>query len=165
MTVISPLMAWGVEKETVKQIQRWERGREEQLGPIIQRDDFYWVLPAALRPSAAPWCSVVHPPCDIWVTLGGGEGSVTWKQQGPKWFRAPPFFFLYLFLLFNEFYFIYSCTAIITTKFYSKSIPNLQCIPPTPSLSHLETIKFFKVCESVSVLQRSLLCPFSGFHM
>ena len=54
-------------------------------------------------------------------------------------------FFLFLFLiLFNGFYCIYSCTTIITTKFYSISIPNPQCIPPTPNLSHLETISFSK---------------------
>ena len=33
---------------------------------------------------------------------------------------------------------------IITTKFYSTSIPNPQCIPPPPNLSHLE-IKFFSL--------------------
>ena len=43
------------------------------------------------------------------------------------------------FFLLNEFYYIYRCTTIITTKFYSISIPNPQCI-----LSHLETISFSK---------------------
>ena len=44
--------------------------------------------------------------------------------------------------LLNEFYYTYRCTTIVTTKFYSISIPNPQCIPPSPNLSHLETISF-----------------------
>ena len=55
------------------------------------------------------------------------------------------FFFLinFIFLLFNEFYYIYSCTMIITTQFYSISILNPQPIPPCPNLSPLEIVKFF----------------------
>ena len=68
------------------------------------------------------------------------------------------------FLLLNELYYIYSCTVIITTQFYSISIPNHQGIAPPPNLSHLEN-KFFKVCESVTVLQRSSVCPFFRFRM
>ena len=49
-----------------------------------------------------------------------------------------------LFLLLNEFYYIYSCIMIITTQFYSISIPNPQLIPPPPNLPHLETISFSK---------------------
>ena len=48
------------------------------------------------------------------------------------------------FKLLNEFYYIYSCTMITNTKFYSISIPNPQCIPRPPNLSHLETISFSK---------------------
>ena len=33
---------------------------------------------------------------------------------------------------------------IITTQFYSISIPNPQCIPPHPNPFHLETISFSK---------------------
>ena len=57
------------------------------------------------------------------------------------------------------YYYIHSCTMIITTQFYSISIPNPQPIPPPLNLSPLETM-FFKVCELVSVLQRSSVCPF-----
>ena len=42
-------------------------------------------------------------------------------------------FFLLIFKLLNEFYYIYSCTTIITPQFYSISIPNPQCIPPPPT--------------------------------
>ena len=42
-------------------------------------------------------------------------------------------------LLLNEFYYSYSCTTIITTEFYSISVH-----PPTPNLTHLETISFSK---------------------
>ena len=48
--------------------------------------------------------------------------------------------------LLNEFYHIYRCTAIITTKFPSISIPNPQHIPPPPNLSHLETVSFSSIC-------------------
>ena len=59
--------------------------------------------------------------------------------------------FIYLFLLLNAFYYIYSCTTIITTKFYSISIPNPQCIPPIPQSVSFGNGKFFKGYESVSV--------------
>ena len=49
-----------------------------------------------------------------------------------------------VFLLLNEFYYIYSCTTILTTQLYSISIPNTQCIPPPSNLSHLETRSFSK---------------------
>ena len=35
-------------------------------------------------------------------------------------------------LLRNEFYYVYSCTKIITTQFYSISVPKPQCIPHPP---------------------------------
>ena len=88
--------------------------------------------------------------------------SVPWQ-----WFLPPclpaHWFILLLHLFFfsiNEFYCVHSCTTIITTKFYSISTTNPQCILPPPNLSHLETVSFSKVCESVSVLQRSSLRPF-----
>uniref|UniRef100_A0A8D0TYK6 Short transient receptor potential channel 1 n=1 Tax=Sus scrofa TaxID=9823 RepID=A0A8D0TYK6_PIG len=59
----------------------------------------------------------------------------------------------------------HSCTTIITTKFYSTSIPNPQCIPPPPQPISFGNHKFFNSCESVSVLQRSSLCPFFRFQM
>ena len=37
-------------------------------------------------------------------------------------------FYFYLFLFLNEFCYIFRFTTIITTKFYSISIPNPQCI-------------------------------------
>ena len=61
------------------------------------------------------------------------------------------YLFIY-FLLLNKFYYIYSCTMIITTKFYTISIPK-PVNPPTPQPVSFEHHKFFKVCESVSVLQ------------
>ena len=72
--------------------------------------------------------------------------------------------FLIFFLLPNEFYYIYRYTMIITNKFYSISIPNPQCIPLPPNLSHLETV-FFKVCEAVYILEGNSLCPFFRFRM
>ena len=54
------------------------------------------------------------------------------------------YLFIYLFLLLSEFYYNYTCTTIITTNFYSISIPNPHCIGPPPNLSHLETIGFFQ---------------------
>ena len=70
-----------------------------------------------------------------------------------------------VFLLLNEFYYIYSCTTILTTQLYSISIQNTQCIPPTLQPVSFGNQKFFKICELVSVLQRSSLCPFFRFHM
>ena len=64
-----------------------------------------------------------------------------------------------LVLLLSEFYYIYSCTTTITTTFYSISIPDPQCIPHPPPVSFGHR-KLFKVCELVSVLQRSSLRPF-----
>ena len=61
-------------------------------------------------------------------------------------------------------YYTYSCTTIITTQFYSISFPNPQCTPPNPQTVSFGNHKFFKVCESVSVLQRSSVCPFFRFH-
>ena len=46
--------------------------------------------------------------------------------------------------LFSEFYYIYSCTTIITNQFYSISTPNPQSFPRPPNLSHLETVRFSK---------------------
>ena len=43
------------------------------------------------------------------------------------------FFFNLILLLLNEFITFYSCTMIITTQFYSISIPQPQCIPPPPT--------------------------------
>ena len=57
---------------------------------------------------------------------------------------------LQIFKLLNEFYYIYSCTTIIMTQFYSISIANSQPIPPTPQPVSFGNPKFFKVCESVS---------------
>ena len=53
-------------------------------------------------------------------------------------------FYFYFFKLLNEFYYIYSYTTVITTQFYSISIPNPRHIPPVPNMSHLETISFSK---------------------
>ena len=62
-----------------------------------------------------------------------------------------PILLLFLLLLPNDFYYIYSCTTIITTQFYSISILNPQCIPPPP------TCLIWKPCFSKSVSQY-LLC-------
>ena len=71
----------------------------------------------------------------------------------------------FLFLLLGEFYYLHSCATVITTKFYSISIPNPQHIPPPPQPVSFGNCKFFKICESVSVLQRSSVCPFFRYHM
>ena len=52
--------------------------------------------------------------------------------------------FFFLLLLFNEFYYIQSCTTVITTQFYSISILNPQHLTPPHNLSHMETINFSK---------------------
>ena len=49
---------------------------------------------------------------------------------------------------------------IITIQFYRISIPQPQRIPPIPRTLSFGNHKFFKVCLSVSVLQRSSFCPF-----
>ena len=77
------------------------------------------------------------------------------------------YIYIYLFpflKLLNEFYHIYSCTMVMTAQFYSISIPNPQFIlHPQPVL--FRNHKFFEVCESISVMQRSSLCPFFRLHM
>ena len=67
------------------------------------------------------------------------------------------------FKLLNDFFYIGSCPTIITTQFYSISIPN-PVHPSTPHPGSVGNCKFFRVCESVSVLQRSSLCHFFRFH-
>ena len=52
--------------------------------------------------------------------------------------------FFPFFKILNEFYYMYSCTTIIPTKFYSISIPNPPRIPSPPNLSPLETTNFSK---------------------
>ena len=65
----------------------------------------------------------------------------------------------------NEFYYIYSCIKIITTKFYSISIPSPQCIPSSLKLSHLETINFSK-SEGQYLFYKEVHCVlFFRFHM
>ena len=65
----------------------------------------------------------------------------------------------------SEFCYIDSCAMIITTQFYSISIPNPQPIPSTPQPISFGDHTFFKVCESVSVLKRISSCPFFRFYM
>ena len=60
-----------------------------------------------------------------------------------KWY-VRNYHFLVFFKLLNEFYYICSCTMIITTKFYRISIPNHQCIPQTPTLLLWKTLSFSK---------------------
>ena len=43
--------------------------------------------------------------------------------------------------------------------------PTAQAHPPTPQTVSSGDPKFFNVCESASVLQRSSVCPFFRFHM
>ena len=53
---------------------------------------------------------------------------------------------------------------IITTNFivFPSQTPSASPYPPT---CLIWKPKFFKVCEAVSVLQRSSLCPFFRFNM
>ena len=99
-----------------------------------------------------------HLPCILWFLASSSTfkaGSITSCFGGYGAFFPvflPPFSFIYLliylvclcFFLHNEFYYIYSCTMIITTQFSSISFPNFQCIPPPPNLSPLETVSFSK---------------------
>ena len=62
------------------------------------------------------------------------------------------------FFYLNEFYYVYSYTTIITTKFYSISISNLQCIPPPTNLSQW-TLEYMCLFESWFSLDR---CPGVG---
>ena len=68
-------------------------------------------------------------------------------------------YFLSFFVKLNEFYYIYSCTTIITTQLFNISTPDPPHRPSLPwqpvAFGHR---KFFEVCESISVLQRSSLC-------
>ena len=77
------------------------------------------------------------------------------------------FFFFYFFFLkkFIDFYCIYSCTMIIITQSYSISILKPQVICPTPLPVSFGNSKFFKVCEMVSVLERSSLYPVFRIHI
>ena len=71
------------------------------------------------------------------------------------------YFYGFLLKLPNEFYYIYRCTRTNTTKFYSISMPNPQCITPAPNLSHLETISFSKSVSQSGLTQipmEPLLC-------
>ena len=43
--------------------------------------------------------------------------------------------------------------------------PTAQAHPPTPQTVSSGDHKFFNVCESASVLQRSPVCSFFRFHM
>ena len=72
---------------------------------------------------------------------------------------------VWFFFNLNKFYCIYSCAIIITTQFYSIFIPNPQPVPPTPQPVSFGNCKFFKVCESVSVLQTSSLYPLDSTYM
>ena len=81
-----------------------------------------------------------------------------YSNVGQRWYQCT---FLFLFFFITRIYYNQSCTMIITIQFYRISIPHPQHMPPTPKLSPLETISFFKVCESVSVLQRNFFFFFS----
>ena len=85
---------------------------------------------------------------------------VTFRKKGFREFWSLLLFLLQHFLLLS---YICNCTGIITTQFYSISTPNPQHIPPTPQPVSFGNHKCFKVCESVSVLRRSSLCPFFRF--
>ena len=86
---------------------------------------------------------------------------LTWLIEWPPNFSILKVCFsLWVFLLLNEFY----CKFIVVQQ---SSQPNFIAFPSKiPSSSpYLQPVsfgnhKFFKVCESVSVLQRSSLCPF-----
>ena len=61
------------------------------------------------------------------------------------------FLFLIYFLLLNEFISC-SCTMIITTHFYSISIPQPQSIPPTPqtvSVGNSKSVSQYLFCKEV----------------
>ena len=70
-------------------------------------------------------------------------------------FQRQSLFFV-CFLLLNEFYYIYRYTIIITTKFNSISIPNPQCIPPSPNLSQRQSLERGKNIEVVEIIKDGL---------
>ena len=70
--------------------------------------------------------------------------------------------FLMYFLLLSEFYYIYTCTMTITTKFYSISIPNPQHIPSPLNLSHLETLSFSSLWVNIYSVKKFIV---SIFHI
>ena len=63
-----------------------------------------------------------------------------------------PLFFLAFKKIVQWIYYIYTCTMIITIQFYRISIPWPQCTSPTLQTISFGKHKFFKVCESLSVL-------------
>ena len=70
------------------------------------------------------------------------------------------------FIFFNSMDFV---TFMVGQQTSQPSFTACPSQTPSPS-SHPQPVsfgnqKFFKVCESVSVLQRSTLCPFFRFHM
>uniref|UniRef100_A0A4X1TPT9 Nose resistant-to-fluoxetine protein N-terminal domain-containing protein n=1 Tax=Sus scrofa TaxID=9823 RepID=A0A4X1TPT9_PIG len=72
-------------------------------------------------------------------------------------------YFIFCFLPLDEFYYIYSCTMIITTQFSSISIPNPQCI--SPRTCPLETISFAKSVSQYLFCKEVHSVLFFGFHM
>jgi len=91
------------------------------------------------------WVAEIRSPGDKWELCASGrlpnpdhlQGSPVAGGVERGWF----FFFKQKL---NEFYYISRCPTIITTKLWSSSIRNAQCIPPPPKLSHVETVSFAK---------------------
>ena len=113
--------------------------------------------------------------CMLWRTLGNVSVFYTKQIGSSKCYHTSCVWssrslllvghFIYVFiLLFNEF------ITFIVIQWLSQSNlyhfhPTPPAHPPSPQTVAFENHKFFKVCESVSVLQRSSFCPFFRFHM
>ena len=137
-------------------LNRTKRGREEFALSSWLLSLGHWS--SALELVLASSALLVLRPLNLdWNCITGfpRSPSCSWKILGflslcGNRYKDICFLLTDIFLkkLLNEFYYIDSCTTIITTKFYSISILNPQCIPLPPSLSHLETINFSKsVCR------------------
>ena len=91
----------------------------------------------------------------------------SWNKYSLRSFPAPNFSLLFMII-----YYSMNFIAFIVVK--QASQPNFIASPsqalsasshPTKTYGLIRNHKFFRVYESVSVLQRSSLCPFFRFHM
>ena len=96
-----------------------------------------------------------------------------WCNLGPSWGSHRHWWLLFFRSFHFHFYFLKTQgTLIIFIVVQLSSQPNWTTFPPqTPSPSlppqpvSFGNHKLLKVCESVSVLQRSSFCPFFRFHI
>ena len=90
-----------------------------------------------------------------------GCGDVMHSRFGLSASGEPEFWAIFL----GFFFYLMNCTTFIGVQ--QSSQPNFTALPsqtlsasPHPQPVSFGNHKFFKICESVFVLQRSSLCPF-----